>query len=80
MFRELLYYLEYHRRIILRGLPEGFRECLTIETITGVVRRILESVTFISLELIFTYQSKLTRIFCLDISWIPESKAIMSKM
>lgn len=68
LFHELLYYLEYCRCIILRGLPGGFNESVTIETITGVVERILESIIFISLELIFTYQSKLTRIRCLDVS------------
>lgn len=65
---------------MLRGLPEGFYESVTIETITGVVERILECIIFISLELIFTYQSKLTRICCVDVYWIPKSKAIMNKM
>lgn len=67
LFHGLLYYLEYCRPIILRGLPEGFNESVTIETITGVVERILECIIFIPLELIVTYQSKLTRICCLDI-------------
>lgn len=40
---------------------------MTIETITEVVERILECLIFISLELIFTYQSKLSRIHCLDV-------------
>lgn len=60
------YYLECHKSIILRDLPEGFNKSMTIETITEVVKRILECLIFISLELIFTYQSKLSRICCLD--------------
>jgi len=80
LFHGLLYYLEYRRPTVFRGLPEGFNESMTIETITGVVERMLECIICISLELIFKYQSKLTRICCLDVYWIPESKAIMNKI
>lgn len=41
LFQGLLYYLEYRRPIILRGLPEGFNEFVTIETITRVVKESL---------------------------------------
>lgn len=67
LFHGLPYDLECCRGIILRGLPEGFNESLIVETITGVVERILECIIFISLELLFTYQSILTTICCLDI-------------
>lgn len=78
VFQGLFYYLEYHKSIIFRDLPEGFNEYGTIETITEVVERILECINFISLESIFPYQSKLSRMCCLDVFWIPEPKAIMN--
>lgn len=37
LFCGLLYYLEFHRPVILRGLPEGLNEFVTIETIIEVV-------------------------------------------
>lgn len=61
------------------GLPEGFNEAVTIETITGVVERILECIIFISLELIFTYQSKLTEYAVSMSSGFPSQKLLWTK-
>lgn len=82
LFCGLLYYLGYRRPVMLGELTEGFSGSVTIGTVTGMVERNLECIIFISLELIFTYQSKLTRTCCLDVfvQWVCELEAWCQRM